>query len=1478
MYTLVVSALLSYIAAVSLYRLQLHPLRKFPGPVFAALTGWYEAYFSLVKGGGIIDEIERLHKLYGPVVRIGPNKLHFNDRRAYHDIYAIAAKDIEFYHSFLAHANESSMGFVNPQEARDRRNLLAPSFSRQAVMKLEYTIQKKVDQLVNVLKDEHSTVDSSAQLSFAYRSLTSDVIVDYCFADSTDTLSDPNFSHPSAVETRELVKRIWIQASFPFLTKFVTRAPQTLVLWLFPGFVSYIDTKARYERQIDSYLADPDALSATDHETIYTHLLEPKNAEMRPSKTSLVHEAFTLVGAGSDTVGHSCTVGTYFALSNPSIKRRLAEELNDAWPDKDRPMSFTALEKLPYLTAFVKESLRTSMGALHPMPRVTGPGITDIAGSKIPPGTVVAMSVFFLHTNPEVFKEPHTFNPDRWLGEDTSEMMADFLPFSKGPRQCVGLNLAWAELYLILGNIFRKLDLSLVGETGWYEAYFSLVQGGGFVDQVEKLHRAFGRRHFFDDPLNGFTLTLVLGPVVRIGPNKLHFNDRRAYHDIYAIAAKDTQFYHNLLAHARESSMSFSDPQEARDRRNLLAPSFSRQAVMKLEYSIQKKVDQLVNVLKDEHSTVDSSAQLSFAYRSLTSDVIAEYCFADSANTLSDPDFCHPSAVETRELIKRIWIQIYFPFITKFVTRAPQILVLWLFPGFVSYIDTKARYERQIDSYLADPDALSATDHETIYTHLLEPNNAEMRPSKTSLVHEAFTLVAAGSDTVGHACTIGTYFALSNPSIKRKLAEELNDAWPNKDRPMSFTALEKLPYLTAFVKESLRTSMGALHPLPRVTGPGITDIAGSKIPPGTVVAMSVFFLHTNPEVFKAPHTFNPDRWLGEDTSEMMVDFLPFSKGPRQCIGLNLAWAELYLILGNIFRKLNLSLVGEAEYRSTVPTAKSNMLFPSPNTPDTPSPHAPIHSAELNERLRLCYGLTDSQLSEIRTLIKAAQRDIASYDQELHRLDMEAIRLRSRREALMNSIGKLSTLLSPVRRLPNEILLRIFSSCCQENDISSTLPGAAAALTLSAVCTKWRAIVMSSPACWSNLTVEAPYEDIDEEEEAEEEEELARRVEIYLTRSKNHPLILDLDPSHRSYGEHPVLALLAQESQRWKVLTYRGRYIPSAYSAFQSLSLPILEKMAYIGPDDEEVLDFPDQNLLVHSPIHELGILSNPFEEDDLALTCFSSLFDSLTTLHHKLSGHIEPFLRVLDRCPRLRHLHVSGDNYENDSELGAHETRRTLPATSLSISGEAFKNFPDLTIGVVLASIAAPDLVELELEQVGPHRDELCPMLNDFFARSKSRLTILTLRGIRLTDVEMANLLLYLPYLQTLSISEENYFKFGFTSITTQFIESLHAWKTNALRQSIEPLVPRLRSLRLEPSVKSHQFHPEVFVETVLSRWLPDDDTSSELGVACLRSVELILPKKHAKADTSGYHPLRTLDKAGLRVTVRCHGSHQFII
>ncbi|KAF8877294.1 cytochrome P450, partial [Infundibulicybe gibba] len=207
----------------------------------------------------------------------------------------------------------------------------------------------------------------------------------------------------------------------------------------------------------DKFLANPSLLENADHEIVYHHLISSKRA--MPSRKSLLHEAVVLIAAGSDTVGNTCTIGTFYILENKDVHRHLFEELKSVWPDQDSHITLETLEKLPYLTAVIKESLRMSHGVVTPLPRIV-PSDTVIAGVRIPAGTSVAMGATFMHNNPHVFLEPD-FCPERWLEPNTRILESHLVPFSKGPRSCIGVNLAWCELYLIFANVFRKLEMEV---------------------------------------------------------------------------------------------------------------------------------------------------------------------------------------------------------------------------------------------------------------------------------------------------------------------------------------------------------------------------------------------------------------------------------------------------------------------------------------------------------------------------------------------------------------------------------------------------------------------------------------------------------------------------------------------------------------------------------------------------------------------------------------------------------------------------------------------------------------------------------------------------------------------------------------------------------------------------------------------------------------------------------------------------------
>jgi cytochrome P450 len=104
-------------------------------------------------------------------------------------------------------------------------------------------------------------------------------------------------------------------------------------------------------------------------------------------------------------------------------------------------------QSLPYLSGVVKEGLRISMANPTQFRRIVSPNGLQVEGLPfIPAGTSVGLSPYTLHFNPEVFPNPHEFEPERWA-DPTEKMLRDSIPFGLGSRQCIARTLATAELY-----------------------------------------------------------------------------------------------------------------------------------------------------------------------------------------------------------------------------------------------------------------------------------------------------------------------------------------------------------------------------------------------------------------------------------------------------------------------------------------------------------------------------------------------------------------------------------------------------------------------------------------------------------------------------------------------------------------------------------------------------------------------------------------------------------------------------------------------------------------------------------------------------------------------------------------------------------------------------------------------------------------------------------------------------------------------
>ena len=203
------------------------------------------------------------------------------------------------------------------------------------------------------------------------------------------------------------------------------------------------------------------------------------------------------------------------------------------------------------------------------------------------------------------------------------------------------------------------------------------------------------------------------------------------------------------------------------------------------------------------------------------------------------------------------------------------------------------------------PDHSSESAHPTLFHEILHSNLPDSDKTVSRLQEEALIIVGAGTLTTSWALAVAIYYLLSNSAILTKMKDEFDSQLPHGNTRVSLPSLEKLPYLTAVIQEALRLSYGVPSRLQRISPdkPMVyTEPSGKtwRIPKNVPVGMTSVHIHHDESIFPDSYAFNPERWIGNPGLEKYL--VAFSKGSRQCLGINLAYAEMYLCLSTIFRR------------------------------------------------------------------------------------------------------------------------------------------------------------------------------------------------------------------------------------------------------------------------------------------------------------------------------------------------------------------------------------------------------------------------------------------------------------------------------------------------------------------------------------------------------------------------------------------------
>ncbi|KXJ86403.1 cytochrome P450 [Microdochium bolleyi] len=466
----------AYVVGTAVYHVWFHPLAKVPGPKLWATSDMFYMWKANVCRNMSIHGTS-LHRKYGPMVRVGPDRVLVDGSIAWSQVHGRRSnsEDTEFskFAGTLFPDDHMSIIGANRETHRRQRRHMAHAFSAAAMHEQEGIISGYVDKLMSAI-EACARKGETLNIVHYFNYATFDIIGDLAFADSFGSLDGNTTFVDNAF--RGLIGNSLNR----FLYRFpLMRAPLMLMFGskeLAAAREAGLANNRLGREKARARMALDDKIKESGRRDFATYMLRRgKDGEEILSTEEIEINSQVLVIAGSETTATALS-GAVFHLSRPEAaekRRRLVEEIRTAFTD-EAAIDMTSTAHLEYLHAAIEEVLRVYPPAASVTPRQS-PG-AEVNGVWLPKGTGVLYDTLSSFGNPAYFKNPDTFVPERWLKPShpfhdpiyDNDRKDIFKPFSAGPRDCIGKNLAYAEMRVTLARLLFRFDLEVLpGQDNW---------------------------------------------------------------------------------------------------------------------------------------------------------------------------------------------------------------------------------------------------------------------------------------------------------------------------------------------------------------------------------------------------------------------------------------------------------------------------------------------------------------------------------------------------------------------------------------------------------------------------------------------------------------------------------------------------------------------------------------------------------------------------------------------------------------------------------------------------------------------------------------------------------------------------------------------------------------------------------------------------------------------------------------------------
>ncbi|KKY13394.1 putative benzoate 4-monooxygenase [Diplodia seriata] len=445
-------------------------IRDIPAPFPAQFSNLWLLW--QVRKGCRYLAVHAAHKKLGKFVRIQPHHVSIADVDAIPLIYGHGNGFLksEYYDAFVS----IQRGLFNTRDRAEhsrKRKTVAHTFSAKSIGQFEQYMHGNLELLVKQwdrLTNEAGGYAHMDALNW-FNYLAFDIIGDLAFGapfgmlekgqDFAEVRESPDAPPKSAPAIEVLNRRGEVSAAIgcmPWIKPWAKYFPDPF----FSKGVEAVENLAGIAvARVKQRLDNADKVDRVD---LLARLMEGKDETgEKLGRQELTAEALTQLIAGSDTTSNTSCALLYHCLRNPHVVAKLQRELDAAIPNIDTVPEFSMVKDLPYLDAVIKETMRIHSTSSLGLPRmVVGPGVT-ICNRHFPAGTVLSVPSYSIHHSTDIWgPDADDFRPERWE-KVTEKQKQGFIPFSHGPRACVGRNVAEMELALIVSTVFRRYEFEL---------------------------------------------------------------------------------------------------------------------------------------------------------------------------------------------------------------------------------------------------------------------------------------------------------------------------------------------------------------------------------------------------------------------------------------------------------------------------------------------------------------------------------------------------------------------------------------------------------------------------------------------------------------------------------------------------------------------------------------------------------------------------------------------------------------------------------------------------------------------------------------------------------------------------------------------------------------------------------------------------------------------------------------------------------